>query len=199
MADKYGVGDDPYCYPGTCVLRNKLGLQDEGLLDEAERELSEIAAGTIVFEPAPYRLTSLQGIHKALFSDLYEWAGGIRTVKIRKDQTLFCSPDRIIPEATRIFSSMERADWFCNLSRTDFIQGIAEAFGDLNVIHPFREGNGRAQRILFEQVIINAGFTVDWWRVDESAWIPANVAAVMCDYRSLEDIFNRCIEGHACA
>lgn len=197
MTDKYGVGDDPYCYPGTCVLRNKLGLRDEELLDEAERELSEIAAGTLVYQPPPYRLATLLGIHKALFCDLYEWAGGIRTVKIRKDQTLFCAPDRIIPEATRIFSSMEHANWFCNLPRADFIRGVAEAFGDLNVIHPFREGNGRAQRILFEQIIINAGFTVDWWCVDEYAWIPANVAAVMCDYRRLEDIFNRCIEGQA--
>jgi cell filamentation protein len=195
MDDKYGVGDDPYCYPGTFVLRNRLGLQDEAMLDQAERELSEIAAGNLSFEQAPYRLSTLQDIHKALFFDLYDWAGSIRTVKIRKDQTLFCAPERIVPEATKIFASMESANWFCAMPRTAFIQSVAEAFGDLNVIHPFREGNGRAQRILFEQLIVNAGLSVDWWCIDESAWIPANIAAVMCDYRRLEDIFDRCIEG----
>lgn len=80
------------------------------------------------------------------------------------------------------------------MPRAQVIRGIAEAFGDLNVIHPFREGNGRAQRILFEQIIINAGFGVDWWRVKEADWIPANVAAVVCDYRQLEQIFDHCLD-----
>lgn len=193
MDDKYGVGDDPYCYPGTTILRNKLNLQNEDLLDQAERELSEIAASTIGFEVAPYSLDTLQHIHRTLFADLYDWAGCIRTVKIRKDQTLFCAPERIVPEATKIFAHMARSDWFTDWPRERLIKGIAEVFGDLNVIHPFREGNGRAQRILFEQIIVNAGSSVDWWRVAESEWIPANIAAVMCDYRGLEKIFDQCI------
>lgn len=195
MDDKYGVADDPYCYPGTTVLRNSLNLRDENTLDQAERELSEIAASSISFTPAPYSLETLLDIHRTLFSDLYEWAGCIRTVKIRKDQTFFCAPERIYPEATKIFAHMGRSDWFVDMPRAEVIRGIAEVFGDLNVIHPFREGNGRAQRILFEQIIINAGYSVDWWRVSEADWIPANVAAVVCDYRQLEQIFDRCLEG----
>jgi cell filamentation protein len=194
MDDKYGVGDDPYCYPGTTVLRNRLNLRDENMLDQAERELSEVAASSLIFDPAPYAIESLLDIHRALFSDLYDWAGCIRTVKICKDQTLFCAPERIFPEATKIFVQMDRSDWFVNMPRAEVIWGVSEAFGDLNVIHPFREGNGRAQRILFEQIIINAGFSVDWWRVKEDDWIPANVAAVVCDYRKLEEIFDRCID-----
>jgi cell filamentation protein len=193
MGDKYGVGDDPYCYPDSVVLRNKLNLPDEILLSQAERELSEIAANGIGFEPSPYSLQSLLGIHRSLFSDLYDWAGCIRTVKIRKDETLFCAPERIVPEATKIFASMEKQNWFVGLQRHELITNIAEAFGDLNVIHPFREGNGRAQRVLFEQIIINAGFAVDWWQIDEVDWVPANVAAVVCDYRKLEVIFDQCI------
>lgn len=84
-----GLGDDPYCYPGTTILRNSLNLRDGSTLDQAERELSEIAANGISFTPAPYALETLLNIHRSLFSDLYEWAGCIRTVKIRKDQTLF--------------------------------------------------------------------------------------------------------------
>ena len=76
-----------------------------------------------------------------------------------------------------------------------FANRLAHYLSEINAIHAFREGNGRAQRILFEQIIINAGFTVDWWLVKEDAWIPANVDAVTCDYRGLEDIFESCIGG----
>ncbi|MGY2682727.1 fido (protein-threonine AMPylation protein) [Pseudomonas tolaasii] len=94
---------------------------------------------------------------------------------------------------------MEQAHWFVGATQDALVVQIAEAYGDLNVIHPFREGNGRAQRILFEQIIVNAGFSVDWWLVKDAAWIPANIDAVACDYRGLEAIFERCISKPASA
>ncbi|WP_223514648.1 Fic/DOC family protein [Pseudomonas sp. GL-B-19] len=193
MVDKYGVGQDPYCYPDSGVLRNLLNIQDEELLHKAERELSEIAVSNFRLLPPPYDLNLLQHVHKTLFCDVYEWAGLLRTVNIQKGDTLFCTAERILPEAEKIFRVMERAAWFAGTSKAELIVKIAEAYGDLNVIHPFREGNGRTQRILFEQIIINAGFAVDWWLIKDAAWIPANIDAVMCDYRGLEAIFERCI------
>ena len=193
MVDKYGVGQDPYCYPGSDVLRNLLNIHDEEQLHKAERELSEIAVSKFRLLPPPYDLSLLQHIHKSLFSDVYEWAGLLRTVNIQKGDTLFCTADRIAPEAEKIFRVMENAAWFVGVSKAELIVKVAETYGDLNVIHPFREGNGRAQRILFEQIIINAGFAVDWWLIKDSAWIPANIDAVTCGYRGLETIFERCI------
>lgn len=193
MVDKYGVGQNPYCYPGSDVLRNLLNIHDEEQLHKAERELSEIAVSKFRLLPPPYDLSLLQHIHKSLFSDVYEWAGLLRTVNIQKGDTLFCTADRIAPEAEKIFRVMENAAWFVGVSKAELIVKVAETYGDLNVIHPFREGNGRAQRILFEQIIINAGFAVDWWLIKDSAWIPANIDAVTCDYRGLETIFERCI------
>ncbi|WP_130931361.1 putative adenosine monophosphate-protein transferase Fic [Pseudomonas sp. Sample_24] len=193
MMDKYGVGQDPYCYPGSDVLRNLLNIHDEEQLHKAERELSEIAVSKFRLLPPPYDLSLLQHIHKSLFSDVYEWAGLLRTVNIQKGDTLFCAADRIAPEAEKIFRVMENAAWFEGASKAELIVKVAETYGDLNVIHPFREGNGRAQRILFEQIIINAGFAVDWWLIKDSAWIPANIDAVTCDYSGLQTIFERCI------
>lgn len=73
MSDKYGVGQDPYCYPGTDVLRNRLNIHDEALLSEAERELYELAAASnITLAPPPYDLPFLQHIHHVLFSDIYD-------------------------------------------------------------------------------------------------------------------------------
>ena len=193
MVDKYGVGQDPYCYPGSDVLRNLLNIQDEEQLQKAERELSEIAVSKFRLLPPPFDLNLFQHIHKSLFSDVYEWAGLLRTVNIQKGDTLFCTADRIAPEAEKIFRVMENAAWFVGTSKAELVAKVAETYGDLNVIHPFREGNGRAQRILFEQIIINAGFAVDWWLIKDTAWVPANIDAVTCDYRGLETIFERCI------
>jgi cell filamentation protein len=191
--DKYGVGQDAYCYPGTGVLRNRLGIQDDEQLLRAERDFSELAASQIEFSLPPYDLAYLTRLHQSLFRDIYEWAGEIRTLDISKGDTRFCNVNRIDPEATKIFSCMARMDWFEGYDRDALITAVAESFGDLNMIHPFREGNGRAQRILFEHLILNAGFQIDWWQVGPQEWVEANIAAVGCDYSALESVFDKCI------
>lgn len=70
---------------------------------------------------------------------------------------------------------------------------MAEYYGDINMLHPFREGNGRAQRLMFEHLIINAGYQISWWEVEPEEWRLGNIYAVACDYRRLESIFDRCI------
>jgi cell filamentation protein len=193
MVDKYGAGQDPYCPPGSTVLRNRLNLTDAKTLAQAERDLSEVAAESIDFSPPPYSLSYLQAIHRRLFSDLYDWAGELRTVDISKDDTHFCVTSRIEPEANKLFNALAGANWFQELDRADLIIASAELFGDLNVVHPFREGNGRAQRILFEHIIVNAGYEISWWPVGPGEWIQANIDAVGCDYAGLVRVFERCV------
>lgn len=60
------------------------------------------------------------------------------------------------------------------------------------MLHPFHEGNGRTQRILFEHLIINAGFSVSWWALEDE-WVQANIDAIVCDYLSMAAVFDRCI------
>ncbi|UVL59005.1 putative adenosine monophosphate-protein transferase Fic [Pseudomonas sp. B21-035] len=193
MLDKYGVGQDPYCYAGTGVLRNLLDLQDDTLLSQAERDLSSIAASEIDFALPPYDLPYLQNIHRRLFQDLYAWAGELRTVDISKGDTHFCTVNRIEPESVKLFKRLAQENWLENLTRGDLVTACAEHFGDLNMLHPFREGNGRAQRILFEHLILNAGYTVSWWAVNEQEWLRANIEAVVCDYRLMALVFDKCI------
>ena len=185
MLDKYGVGQDPYCYPGTAVLRNHLGIAEYGLLAEAERALSEVAAESIEFTPPPYDLSYLKSIHQRLFSDLYDWAGELRTVDISKDETHFCMTSRIEPEANKLFDSLAKADWFQNLDRTSLISASAELFGDINVVHPFREGNGRVTREYFGQLAKDAEYKLDFSGVSRQEW---NNAAKKSDRGDLEPI-----------
>ena len=193
MSDKYGVGQDSYCYPGSTVLRNKLDIRDDSTLNDAEQQLSAVAAATIEFSPPPYNLASLQKIHRTLFSDLYEWAGELRTVGISKQDTRFCQPNYMEKEAGKIFKGMALANWFEGMSRSDLIVAVADAYSALNVVHPFREGNGRTQRILFEHLVMNAGFEISWWGVENDEWLYANIAAYNCVLEPLQQVFNRCI------
>ena len=140
-----------------------------------------------------YELNTLQHIHKRLFADVYDWAGQLRSVDIAKESTRFCTTDRMVPEASKLFDRLRQAQWFQTSERAELVTHVAQLFGDLNMIHPFREGNGRAQRILFEHIIINAGYEISWWTAEPDEWVQPNVDAVTCDYRALEMIFNRCI------
>jgi cell filamentation protein len=194
-ADKYGTGQDPYCYPGSSILKNRLGLLDDAWLSEAEREMSSVAANEIDFSPPPYDLGYLQRIHLRLFADLYDWAGELRSIDIAKGSTRFCNIYRMEPEAGKLFERLRKAQWYEGCERAELVRLVAQLFGDLNVIHPFREGNGRAQRILFEHIVINAGHQISWWAVEPGEWVQANIDAVVCDYNALESIFERCIGG----
>jgi cell filamentation protein len=191
--DKYGMAGDPYCYPGTSILVNLLDLRDERSLNDAERDLSFRSAVVLEFIPPPYDLSYLQSIHRTLFGEVYAWAGELRAVDISKGQTRFCTVGRIVPEAAKLFRGIEDLRWFDGMSRLQLVRHVSEAFGDFNVIHPFREGNGRAQRILFDQLVINAGYEISWEGVDPEAWVAANVAAYQVDYAPLRKIFDRCI------
>jgi cell filamentation protein len=104
--DKYGeMGDSLYCYPNSSILKNKLHIQDEKILEQAELELSEYASLHIEYTEPPYDLQYLKNIHYSLFSDLYEWAGELRQVDISKGDTRFCTFSRIEVEANKLFNN----------------------------------------------------------------------------------------------
>lgn len=193
MRDKYGVKGDPACYPGTDVLVNKLDIRDADLLAEAEAAFAATAAESIQFSGPPYSLQYLCRIHRQLFEEVYDWAGEIRRVDVSKGTTRFCTAARIEPEADRIFADLDRAGSFVGLDRPELVRRAAALYDDLNVIHPFREGNGRAQRMFFEHLILSCGFEISWLGVEATEWINACVAAYSGNGSELEAIFDRCI------
>lgn len=193
MLDKYGVGNDSYCYKNSDVLINLFDIRDGELLHEAEREISNVNADTIEFSPPPYDLDYLRLIHRVLFQEIYSWAGELRTVDISKADTRFCTVRRIEKESDKIFGCLKKEEYLTSLPRDQLVVKAAEYYGDINMIHPFREGNGRAQRIFFEHLIVNAGFDISWNGIDPERWIKANEAAVVCNYAPLAEIFETCI------
>ena len=189
MVDKYGTGQDPYCYKGTTTLINRFGIKEEGILNEAEREITTVALNSITFSLPPYDLEYYKKIHFTLFSSLYEWAGEIRTIDISKQDTRFCTYTRIEDEADKIFNSLKNKKFYTNETFESFVSNLAELYADLNVVHPFRDGNGRAQRIFFEHIALNCEYVVDWSVATTDEWMLANIHGVSCNFDPLQKIF----------
>ena len=189
--DKYGeMGDSIYCYPNSDVLKNNLNIQDAEILQQAELELTEYISTRIEYAEPPYDLKYLQAIHFELFSDLYTWAGGLRQVDIAKGDTRFCTFTRIEVEINKLFKQLQQENYFQGLAKPVLIQKIANFYCELNVIHPFREGNGRTQRIFFEHLLAYCGYGVQWDKIDnKEVWIQANIKGFYGQLNPLVKIF----------
>lgn len=174
------MGSDPYADPVTGVLHNKLGLTEAEALREAEREITHAALILLHESPvrATYDLAHLRAIHRVIFGDIYAWAGEVRTVAISKG-TMFCLPRFIEPAVAEISGNLRKDDFLRGLARDAFVDRMAYYLGEVNAVHPFREGNGRTQRAFFEQLAADAGYTLDWQRLDTERNITAS-EAIMC-------------------
>lgn len=138
----YGAVEDPYCYPGTTVLRNRAGLKDQDALDAFELDMTTQRAS----EPLPpgrLGVRHYMAIHRHLFGDVYPWAGKRRMMRISKDGSVFAYPENIDREMARLFGWLRKHRHLKGLSGTDFARDAADFLAELNAIHPFREGNGR--------------------------------------------------------
>jgi cell filamentation protein len=121
-------------------------------------------------------LTTCGHFHRYILGDVYDWAGELRTVSIAKG-SLFCLPQHLASYGGDIFSRLAVADRLRGLAREQFISRLAEFLGDVNALHPFREGNGRAQRAFFSQLAHDAGHHIDWVRMDPARNVTASAAA----------------------
>ena len=138
----YDAVEDPYCYPGTTVLRNRAGLRDQAALDAFELDMTTQRAS----EPLPAgRLGVLHytAVHRHLFGDVYPWAGKRRKVRISKDRSAFAYPENIDREMSRLFGWLRERRYLRGLPAADFARDAAHFLAELNAIHPFRERNGR--------------------------------------------------------
>ena len=193
--DKYGeLGDSLYCYSGTSILKNKLNIRDEHILEQAELELSGLSSSLIDYAEPPYNLQYLQAIHTQLFGDLYEWSGQLRQIDISKGDTRFCTFSRIEIEINKLLNPLQQLNYFQGLELEEFIPKLADLYCELNVIHPFREGNGRTQRIFFEHLIAYCGYGIDWSKINsKEQWVQANIEGFYGNLQLLIQIFESCL------
>ena len=166
------------CYEGTTCLVNKLGIRDEKKLSEIEAQIT--FAKAVMLEETPidddFGFEHFKKIHEFLLCDLYEWAGQVRTVDISKKRTKFLDASSIESIGTKRFSKVKEG-YFEDLPFDEFVKRIAEFYNDVNYIHPFREGNGRTQRIYFTQLIRHYGYDINFADVDTDELMIATIQA----------------------
>ena len=166
------------CYEGTTCLVNKLGIRDEKRLSEVEAQIT--FAKAVMLEETPidddFGFEHFKKIHEFLLCDLYEWAGQVRTVDISKKRTKFLDAASIESIGAKCFAKVKDG-YFENLSFDEFVKRIAEFYNDVNYIHPFREGNGRTQRIYFTQLIRHYGYDINFADVDTDELMIATIQA----------------------
>jgi cell filamentation protein len=172
------VSWDPYLDLQSGVLRNRLGISDAAELARAEAELTSYRLIELRTQPLPgnYDLAHLQGFHRHIFGDLYDWAGDLRTVSIGKG-ALFCLPQDLVPTADGVFTRLARNRRLQGRDHAEFVDGITALLTDIDALHPFREGNGRTQRAFVAQLARDAGYRVRWADLDRETNATASAAA----------------------
>ncbi|KOX21978.1 hypothetical protein ADK67_25170 [Saccharothrix sp. NRRL B-16348] len=177
--------------PASGVLRNNLGLTDPIECDFAETRLSTMRVEQLAMAPLPglYDLAHLRAFHRRIFGDFYPWAGELRRVNIGKS-ALFAAWRQIEPYAIGVFDDLKKERYLRGLPRDAFLDRFTHYFAEVNAVHPFREGNGRAQRAFFRQLAREAGWRVAVHTLDRVAFIDACEQSLTSSNDALHDLFD---------
>lgn len=183
---------DPYLDLEYGVLRNRLRITDHKELARAEAALTASRLVDLQHDPLPDRfdLRHLRSVHRCIFQDVYIWAGKLRTVSIGKGGRVFCLPQHLVGDATKVFDRLAADNQLCGRGRESFLDGATELLCDINALHPFREGNGRAQRAFLAQVARGAGHRIRWVGLDPLSNIAASRASHDGDLTLLRELLD---------
>jgi cell filamentation protein len=184
--------DVRYCYENSKILRNKLSLTDGNILLEAERRIAGLKISGAKATPVRGKLDfkHLCATHKYIFGEIYEWAGELRMVNIVKGNP-FCNYDVLDVYGAELFNNLKTERYLLDTPPEQITERLAHYLSEINVMHPFREGNGRSQRLFIEYLALVAGYRVDFTDVTSTEMIEASVCAFDCDETLMRYIFDR--------
>lgn len=192
----YSSEDRLYCYPDSSTLKNLLDIRDAAALAEAEGYIVGLRMAEVVRGPSSFAFSFefLKELHRGLFQDVYEWAGATRRVDMAKGQTRFAVWEQVESEAERLFdSTVMKPAPVSGAQRQWFIDTAAPFLVELNVIHPFRDGNGRTMRLFVELWANSMGLRLDWGRVEPEKIVEAMIHGVTLDDSLLREVLDACI------
>lgn len=153
MFELYEAVNSIYCYPNSDVLVNKLNIHDNKNLATVERKLVLLKLYTLRQNKniGNFDIYHFLSIHKFLFEDIYPFAGKIRSEDIAKGSFRFAKWEYIEDELRKLLDKLSK-DNLKNLSKEEMAKKLAYYMSELNVLHPFREGNGRTIREFIRQL-----------------------------------------------
>jgi cell filamentation protein, protein adenylyltransferase len=185
------AGGNRYEYPNG-TLRNTLGITDAAHLQQVETTLTALRLLEVVAHPISglFDLDHLKAIHHAIFQDIYAWAGEIRQVDMSKGNSPFAHVAYLASNAQTLFARLAQEQYLRGLPPDQFARRAAYYLGEINVLHPFREGNGRTQRVFFTELARQAGYTLDWTQISAKQMLDASILSLVHgDNSEFEHIF----------
>lgn len=184
-----------YCYENTNVLINNLNIKNS-------KDLSFYEAKITAAKSLDLRQKGITGnfdkehflsIHKYLFEDIYPFAGKLREENIAKGEFRFAMWEYVEQELDKLLENLKKEEYLANLSKEEMAKRLSYYLSELNVLHPFREGNGRANREFIRQLALKNGYALKLSKSSPKEILEASIESVL-DTTKLEQIIYRCLE-----
>ncbi|MER2008864.1 MAG: Fic family protein [Psychrobacillus sp.] len=190
------MSTDPYSQDG--VLKNKFGEKDPKKLEILEKKSTirgwiKLQNELIATPNLKLDATLIKKIHKNLFEDVYDWAGQYRTVNIVKGKTMFANALYVPAALEDLVTKLNRDITSKSITSNNVSEKLAYYYGELNMIHPFREGNGRTQKIFIEKVADKLGYTLQLEKIDSKKLLEVTIESVNGTGRPLKKVFEEVI------
>ena len=195
MNDLYEPKNSKYCYENSEVLINNLGLKDREQLYQAEKKivlakLYELRQNNQIGE---FDLNHFVSIHKFLFEDIYPFAGLFRTENIAKGTFSFAEWEYIESELNRLLDNLKKENYLNGISKEQLAERLAYYMAELNVLHPFREGNGRVIREFVRELAYKNGYNLNLQNIEPIEMYNASLKSIV-DTTDLTKILFKCLE-----
>ena len=178
------------CYDNSNVLINKFDIRDEEQLNQIEQSITSALIAR-AFVEIPFRNVDFnfyKMLHKYVFSDIYDWAGKVRNVNMSKKGTVLCEFTQIENTGIRLFERLKKTRYLKIFSKEEMLDELTDIYCILNYLHPFREGNGRIQRLFISMLVQNMGYKLDFSKIDKDLFMIATIKSANGDIFMLKDI-----------
>lgn len=191
----YESKNSVYCYKGTNVLVNKMNIKDPVALEKYETSVIGLKLMALSKKgiTGKFDVSHFVSIHKFLFEDIYPFAGLFRTENIAKDYFQFAEWEYIESELARLLTELKNENFLSHLSKEKFAERLAYYWAELNVLHPFREGNGRTTREFLRQLSLKNGYILNLHKVAPQDLLNASIRSII-DTSDLEKYLYECLE-----
>ena len=195
MSDLYEARNSIYCYKDSDVLVNKFDIHDNKKLEEIERKivLAKLYELRQNHQIGNFDVSHFVGIHRFLFEDIYPFAGLFRNENIAKGNFSFAEWEYIEDQLKKLLDQLKEENYLQNLDRDIFIKRLSYYMAELNVLHPFREGNGRTIREFIRQLAYKNGYVLNLKNINPKEMLYACIRSVI-DTTQLENIISECLE-----
>lgn len=193
--DFYDKRNSNYCYKNTNVLINKLDIKDFQKLQTYEAKIT--AAKLLALRRkgiiGNFDMEHLNKIHHYLFEDIYPFAGQFRNENIAKDSFRFAEFEYIEPELNKLLNNLKNENYLQGLNKKDLAERLAYYLSELNVLHPYREGNGRTIREFIRELALKNGYILNLSKISPKDFLNASIKSIV-DTQNLSALIYDCLE-----